>query len=93
MMKTDAINDSMEKAVKSFDTIKKALKGLMEIAKISAPTEDDLYFKLTLDNIVVLYGNIIDLITNDSGIKQLKKKLHDLEISKKAPLKFLESND
>jgi len=93
MMKTDVINDSREKAEKSFDNIIKALKGLMEIARISAPTENDLYFKLTLDNIVVLYGNIIDLITNDSGIKQLKKKLHDLEISKKTPLKFLESND
>ncbi|TFG01286.1 MAG: hypothetical protein EU540_04085 [Promethearchaeota archaeon] len=93
MMKTDAISDSTEKAVKSFDNIEKTLKGLMEIARISAPTENDLYFKLTLDNIIVLYGNIIDLITNDSGIKQLKKKFHDLEISKKTPLKFLESND
>lgn len=93
MMKPDIINDSTEKAVKSFDTIKKALKGLMEIARISAPTENDLYFKLTLDNIVVLYGNIIDLITNDIGIKQLKKKLQKSEISKKTPLKFLQSNE
>ena len=93
MMKQDAINDSTEKAVKSFDTIKKALKGLIEIARISAPTENDLYFKLTLDNIVVLYGSIIDLITNDIGIKQLRKKLQASEISKETPLKFLQSNE
>ena len=93
MMKPDIINDSTEKAVKSFDNIKEALKGLLEIARISAPTENDLYFKLTLDNIVVLYGNIIDLITNDIGIKQLKKKLQASKISKKTPLKFLQSNE
>lgn len=93
MIKPDAIIDSKEKAVKSFDTIKKALKGLMEIARISTPSEDDLYFKLALDNIVILYKNIIDLITNEYGIKQLRKKLQESEISKNAPFKFLYSNE
>jgi len=42
---------------------------------------------------VVLYGSIIDLITNDIGIKQLRKKLQASEISKETPLKFLQSNE
>ena len=93
MIKPNTIVDSSEKAVTSFNNIKKALKGLMEIVRISTPSENDLYFKLALDNIIVLYGNIIDIIMNDTGMKQLKKKLQESEVCNDTYINnFLQSN-
>ena len=92
-MKPNTIGDSSEKAVESYENIKKALKGLMELARISSPSDDDIYFNLAQDNIIVLYQNVIDLIMNDNGIKQLQKKLRESEISKDTYInKFLQSN-
>ena len=92
-MKPNIVGDSTEKAVESYDNIKKALKGLMELARISSPSDDDIYFNLAQDNIIVLYQNVIDLIMNDNGIKQLQKKLRESEISKDTYInKFLQSN-
>ena len=91
-MKPNTIGESTEKAVESYENVKKALKGLMDIARISSPSDNDIYFKLAQDNIIVLYHNIIDLILNDNGLKQLKKKLRESEISKDAQInKFLQS--
>jgi len=92
-MKPNIVGDSTEKAVESYENIKKALKGLMELARISSPSDDDIYFNLAQDNIIVLYQNVIDLIMNDNGIKQLQKKLRESEISKDTYInKFLQSN-
>ncbi|MFX0189010.1 MAG: hypothetical protein ACFE8A_14890 [Candidatus Hodarchaeota archaeon] len=93
MMKPNSIDESIEKAVKSYDNIKKALKGLLDIVRISNPSENDIYFKLAQDNIIVLYQNVIDLIMNDNGIKQLKNKLRESEKSKNTQInKFFQSN-
>lgn len=93
MMKPSVIEESIEKAVKSYNNIKKALKGLMDIVRISNPSDNDIYFKLAQDNIIVLYHSVVDLIMNDNGIKQLKKKLQESEISKDTHInKFLQSN-
>ena len=92
-MKPNIVGDSTEKAVESYENIKKALKGLMELARISSPSDDDIYFNLAQDNIIVLYQNVIDLIMNDNGIKQLQKKLRESEISKDTYInKFLQNN-
>lgn len=93
MMKPSVFEESIEKAVKSYNNIKKALKGLMDIVRISNPSDNDIYFKLAQDNIIVLYHSVVDLIMNDNGIKQLKKKLRESEISKDTHInKFLQSN-
>lgn len=93
MMKPSVIEESIEKAVKSYNNIKKALEGLMDIVRISNPSDNDIYFKLAQDNIIVLYHSVVDLIMNDNGIKQLKKKLRESEISKDTHInKFLQSN-
>jgi hypothetical protein len=92
-MKPSVFEESIEKAVKSYNNIKKALKGLMDIVRISNPSDNDIYFKLAQDNIIVLYHSVVDLIMNDNGIKQLKKKLRESEISKDTHInKFLQSN-
>ena len=51
----------------------------MDILRISSPTEDNIYFELGKDNIIVLYHNIIDLILNDDGVSQLRRKLKNSE--------------
>lgn len=79
MIKSNSVVSSTEKAVKNFDNIKESLKGLMDILSISSPTEDNIYFELGKDNIIVLYHNIIDLILNDDGVSQLRRKLKNSE--------------
>ncbi|MFX1392992.1 MAG: hypothetical protein ACFFAH_05380 [Promethearchaeota archaeon] len=92
-MKPNTIGKSTEKAVESYDNIKKALKGLMELARINSPSDNDIYFNLAQDNIIVLYQNVIDLIMNDNGIKQLQKKLQESELNKDTQInRFLQSN-
>ena len=79
MYKTNSMVDSSEKAQKSFDNIRKTLKGINDVLRICL-TSEDLYFKLCQDNIIVLYHSIMDLILNNEGIKDLRKKLRDSEI-------------
>lgn len=85
MIKSDSIVSSTEKAVKSFDNIKESLKGLMDILRISSPTENDIYYKLGKDNIIVIYHNLIDLILNEDGIRQLRRKFKDSEVKLDIP--------
>ena len=80
MIKSNILINSAEKAEKNFENIKKTIKGLMEIIRIYSPSETDIYLQLARDNIIVLYQNLIDLILNDDGVKQLKQKLKDSEI-------------
>ena len=85
MIKSNSIISSTEKAVKNFDNIKESLKGLMDILRISSPTENDIYYKLGKDNVINLYHNLIDLILNEDGIRQLRRKLKDSEIKLDIP--------
>jgi len=52
----------------------------MEIASISANSENDIYYQLARDNIIVLYHNLVDLIFNSEGIKELKDKLKESKL-------------
>lgn len=85
MIKSNSVVSSTEKAVKNFDNIKESLKGLMDILRISSPPEDDIYYELGKDNIIVLYHNLIDLIMNNDGISQLRRKLKDSEYKLDVP--------
>jgi len=69
-----------EKAIKCFDNVRETLKGIIEILRISFSPED-LYFKLAQDNIIVLYNNLIELIQNENGIKEIKKRINNCEIN------------
>jgi len=80
LIKSNIAIDTTEEALKNFKDIKKALKGLMEIISISAPSEGDIYYQLARDNIIVLYHNLVDLVFNSEGIKQLRDKLKDSKI-------------
>ncbi|MFX1315559.1 MAG: hypothetical protein ACFE9T_06810 [Promethearchaeota archaeon] len=66
------------KADKNFENIKESIKGLYQILKISC--DDDTFCKMGLDNLEACYSNLIELLLNDYGTRQLMKKLKNSEI-------------
>ena len=79
MIRPNTSLDETDQAVKNFENIKESLKGLYEILNINIP-QNDIYFKLASDNIVALYHNFLDLMLNENGSKQIKKKLRNCEL-------------
>lgn len=77
---------SAENAVEKFEKIKEAIKGIYDILKIIIPSENDIYFKMAIDNIGVLYQNMLDLISNDNATKHLSKKMESSELIAELPL-------
>jgi len=76
---------SAENAVEKFEKIKEAVKGLYDVLKIISPSENDIYFKIGVDNISVLYQNMLDLISNDNA-KHVSKKIESSELVAEIPL-------
>jgi hypothetical protein len=68
-----------EEADKNFENVKETLKGLYEVLKINL-SDDDIYYKVGLDNIEALYKNVLELLLNDYGTRQLMKKLKNSEL-------------
>ena len=70
---------SKEKAEKNFENIKDAVKGLYEILDLSL-SEEDFYYEAGKDNITAIYKNLIELMLNESGLRQLLKKIQNSEV-------------
>ena len=70
---------SKEKAEKSFENIKDAVKGLYEILDLSL-SEDEFYYEAGKDNITAIYKNLIELLLNEYGLRQLLKKIQHSEV-------------
>jgi len=70
---------SKEKAEMNFENIKDAVKGLYEILDLSL-REDDFYYEAGKDNITAIYKNLIDLLLNEFGLRQLLKKIQNSEV-------------
>ena len=70
---------SKEKAETSFENIKDAVKGLYEILDLSL-SKDDFYYEVGKDNITAIYKNLIELLLNESGFRQLLKKIQNSEV-------------
>jgi len=68
-----------EKAVKNFENIKDALKGLYEVLDLSL-SEDEFYYEAGKDNITAIYKNLIELLLNEYGLRQLLKKIQNSEV-------------
>ena len=77
---------SAENAVEKFEKIKETIKGIYDILKIITPSENDIYFKIGIDNISVLYQNMLDLLSNDNATKLLSKKMESSELVAELPL-------
>ncbi len=80
-------DETLDKAVQNYINIAECLKGISDIVHISL-SKDDFYTELTMDNLVILHNNILDLIENDEGVKQLKRKILNKEIKVDRTLNF-----
>ncbi|TFG04162.1 MAG: hypothetical protein EU539_11360 [Promethearchaeota archaeon] len=77
--------DSTDQAIKNFENVKEALKGIYEILNINI-SEKDVYFKLASDNIIALYQNFLEMVMNDNSAKIIKRKLKNCELEADIPL-------
>ena len=91
MIKPNTTMESTDQAVKNFENIKESLKGLYEIMSINI-SQNDIYFKLASDNLIGLYHNFLDLMLNENGAKQIKKKLRNCELEADIPMGNLTIN-
>ena len=70
-----------EKAEKNFANIKESIKGLYEILSITLEdSEENFYFEAGEENLMGLYQNLVELITNEYGLRQFLKKIKRSEI-------------
>jgi len=73
--------NATEKAEKSFTNIQESIKGLYEILSIKLEDADDnFYFEAGEDNLMGLYQNLVELLTNEYGLRQLIKKIKTSKI-------------
>ena len=77
--------DKKKQALKNFENVKLAIRGIYEILSINF-AEEDLYYKMSIDNIIGLYQNILELLTNEHGIKDLREKIKNSEIDIDIPM-------
>ena len=80
-------NDTLDKALQNYKICQETMKGIHDIVNISL-SKDDIYAKMAMDNLIILHNNILDLIENDDGIKQLKKKIQDRELKVDRTINF-----
>ena len=79
MVNSSYVKKSNEKAVNNFENIKTALKGLYEIMDLCV-SEDELYYEAGKENIEALYKNLIELLLNEYGLRQLVKKINSSDV-------------
>ncbi|MFX0143478.1 MAG: hypothetical protein ACFE9C_05315 [Candidatus Hodarchaeota archaeon] len=70
---------SKEKAVKNFENIKDALRGLYDILDLTL-SDDKFYYEAGKDNITAVYKNLIELLLNEYGLRNLLKKIQNSEV-------------
>jgi hypothetical protein len=68
-----------EKAEKNFENIKEALKGLYDILDLTI-SDDKFYYEAGKDNITAVYKNLIELLLNEYGLRNLLKKIQNSEV-------------
>ncbi|MFX1259208.1 MAG: hypothetical protein ACFFAN_15245 [Promethearchaeota archaeon] len=79
MMDTKHSIKATKQAVKNFENIKEAIKGLYEILNINLK-DKDIYLSIGKDNLMGLYSNLIQLLSNNYGLRQLIKKINNSEL-------------
>jgi hypothetical protein len=70
---------SKEKAVKNFENIKDALRGLYDILDLTL-SDNEFYYEAGKDNITAVYKNLIELLLNEYGLRHLLKKIQNSEV-------------
>ena len=85
MQSKDIVVESTQQVITNFLNIKDCIQGLYEILKISH-SENNIYFKLGMDNIEALYQNLLELFVNETGAIEFIKKVKQSEIDLDIPL-------
>ena len=81
MIGTEYTIRATEQAENNFEKIKESIKGLYEVLSINLEdTENNIYFEAGKDNLMGLYQNLVELFTNDYGLRQLVKKISKSEV-------------
>ena len=70
---------SKEKAIVNFENIKEALKGLYDILDLTL-SDDKFYYEAGKDNITAVYKNLVELLLNEYGLRNLLKKIQNSEV-------------
>lgn len=79
MIEYEFPKDPIARAHNSYNQIREAIIGLYEILKIITSSPEDVYYKIGLDNILVLYQNVLQLMLNKVGTAQFINQLHTTE--------------
>ncbi|MHA1688525.1 MAG: hypothetical protein ACTSYC_06835 [Promethearchaeota archaeon] len=79
--------NNLDKAIQNYNLIKECLKGIHDIIDITL-SEENPFSNLVMDNLLVLHNSVLDLIENDEGVKQLKKKIQNKEIKVNRTINF-----
>ncbi|MFO8017427.1 MAG: hypothetical protein R6U96_02230 [Promethearchaeia archaeon] len=72
-------------ARRNFENVKRAIKGIYEILSINL-SEENMYYKMSIDNIIGLYQNLLELLTNEQGMKDLRERIKNSEIDIDIPM-------
>lgn len=87
MIESNFTRKLKEKAELNFETIKESIKGLYEVMGLAIPQdEDSIYYDIGCENLSALYKNILELLTNDYGTRDLVKRLKNQQIDVNIPL-------
>jgi len=89
MIESNFTRKLKEKAELNFETIKESIKGLYEVLGLAIPQdeeEDSIYYDIGCENLSALYKNLLELLTNDYGARDLVKRLKNQQIDVNIPL-------
>ena len=87
MIESNFTKKLKEKAELNFEMIKESIKGLYEVMGLAIPQdEDSIYYDIACENLSALYKNILELLTNDYGARDVVKRLKNKQIDVNIPL-------
>ncbi|MBD3197618.1 MAG: hypothetical protein GF317_21365 [Candidatus Lokiarchaeota archaeon] len=91
MLNTKVDAELTKKAEDSFENIKETIKGIYNILDFTLD-KDDVYFQMGIDNVTSLYQNLLELLTNEEGLKEFMKKFRKSEVEIDIPLDNITKN-
>jgi len=89
MIESNFTRKLKEKAELNFETIKESIKGLYEVLGLAIPEDEEegsIYYDIGCENLSALYKNLLELLTNDYGARDLVKRLKNQQIDVNIPL-------
>ncbi len=93
-IKSNFTYDATRKAEENFRRIQEAIKGMYDIISVNfSDFEQEIFLEAGEENLIGLYNNLIELLTNDYGLRQLTKKIYRSEITLDLVLNEMEAQE